>query len=275
LPLSAVQEIIDDLHNIKTLSVPLVSQQLASSLLPYNIPADVIHQLAKDLHTDDLFVQSFRHGGQFGSHNKRIAAAKELLPYVAPKEINLGCVDGVPHKFVYVSVLETLQALKDRVDVLNAIMHSTISTPSVNRNYNDGNLCKSHPLFFENEHYFKIALYCDEWESANLLGTNRKKHKVLAFYWSMLNIDSKYRSALHTIQLAILCNANDVREHFGYADILRPLLHDLSLLEDHSVYIGKLGQCLKGVLVYVSADNLGAHSIGGFVENFSRRGCCP
>jgi hypothetical protein len=49
LPVSAVQEITDDLYNAKTLSVPAVSQQLASSLLPYNIPAEVTLQLAKDL----------------------------------------------------------------------------------------------------------------------------------------------------------------------------------------------------------------------------------
>lgn len=46
-------------------------------------------------------------------------------------------------------------------------------------------------------------------------------------------------------------------------------MEDLKSLEDHGVHIPLLGKSLKGTLHSIVADNLGAHSIAGFVENFS------
>lgn len=56
---------------------------------------------------------------------------------------------------------------------------------------------------------FKIAvgLYTDEFEMSNPLGTSKKKHKMSAVYWVIVNVPSKYRSTLHCIQLPLLCKA--------------------------------------------------------------------
>lgn len=48
----------------------------------------------------------------------------------------------------------------------------------------------------------------------------------------LASLDSKFQSALLSIQLALLCNVNTVKEH-GYAEILRPLIQDLAALEEH------------------------------------------
>lgn len=50
--------------------------------------------------------------------------------------------------------------------------------------------------------------------------------------------------------------------------MLEPLIADLITLEQHGVFVEKLGKTLKGTLQRVIADNLGAHSIAGFVEFF-------
>ncbi|XP_051813200.1 uncharacterized protein LOC127536542 isoform X4 [Acanthochromis polyacanthus] len=52
---------------------------------------------------------------------------------------------------------------------------------------------------------------------------------------------------------------------------LEYLVHvpDLKTLEDHGVYVPLLGTSLKGTVHSVVADNLGAHSIAGFIESFS------
>lgn len=56
--------------------------------------------------------------------------------------------------------------------------------------------------------------------------------------------------------------------------MLQPLLRDLVSLEDEGLYIPSLGRRVKGTVFSVVADNLGAHSIGGFVESFSGTHVC-
>lgn len=56
--------------------------------------------------------------------------------------------------------------------------------------------------------------------------------------------------------------------------MLEPLLKDLVHLEEEGLFIPALGKKIKGTIVSVVADNLGAHSIGGFVESFSGSHVC-
>lgn len=86
---------------------------------------------------------------------------------------------------------------------------------------------------------------------------------MCAVYWALANIPAKFRSALHTIQLDVLCNSNDLR-HFGYSRILEPLLNDLKTLEREGVYIESLGDCVRGSVFAVVADNIAAHGLAGF-----------
>lgn len=81
------------------------------------------------------------------------------------------------------------------------------------------------------------------------------------------------RSSLTSIYLAILCKADDIKQ-FGYSAVLHPLLKDLASLEEDGLYIPSLGIRVKGTVYCVVADNLGAHSIGGFVESFSSTYVC-
>lgn len=77
----------------------------------------------------------------------------------------------------------------------------------------------------------------------------------------------KHCSALHSTQLAVLCNSNDVRQ-FGYAKVFAPLLRDLKTLEEVGVYIETFGDCLKGTVYSVVSDNLAAHGLAVFNESF-------
>lgn len=56
--------------------------------------------------------------------------------------------------------------------------------------------------------------------------------------------------------------------------MLKPLVNDLITLEQKVLFIAKLGKTVKGFVQCVVADNLGAHSIAGFVENFSGQYIC-
>lgn len=108
---------------------------------------------------------------------------------------------------------------------------------------------------------FSLILYVDDIELANPLGTD------LQTYCSILvtSLPSQYRSSLHIIQLALL--ASDLQKH-GYKNVLSPLLKDLLTLEQEAVFIETLGKCIKGSVLFVAADNLAAHGLGGFVQSF-------
>lgn len=109
-----------------------------------------------------------------------------------------------------------------------------------------------------------LQLYMDDHEIANPLGTSSKIHTFYTVYLVLANVPPKYRSALHAIQLAILVKVTDLRKN-GYAAVLARLLHDLHTLEKDGVFIKRVGQNVRGT---VSAYNLAAHGLGGFVESF-------
>lgn len=101
----------------------------------------------------------------------------------------------------------------------------------------------------------------------------KKKNKVTAVYWVLANVPALLRSLLTSMFLAVLCKADDVKR-FGYSKVLEPLLKNLVSLEEEGLYVPALGRKIKGIVFCVMADNLEAHSIGGFVENFSSSHVC-
>lgn len=87
-------------------------------------------------------------------------------------------------------------------------------------------------------------------------------------YWVISKLPAQYRSSVQSIFLACLCNSNDVK-NYGYDAIFQPLIRDIQVLEEEGLYVQKLGTSVKGSVLYVSADNLGAHSVAGFQESFN------
>ena len=107
------------------------------------------------------------------------------------------------------------------------------------------------------------------------MGTSKKIHKVFAVYWTLLNIPPEFRSSLTSINLGLLCLTQHVQNpKYGYQEVLKPLMKDLVTLEEKGVFISQLQQNVKGFVIFVSADNLAAHSLAGFIESFSGRHVC-
>lgn len=113
-----------------------------------------------------------------------------------------------------------------------------------------------------------LALYIDEFEVANPLGTSRNIHKIVGVYWIILNLQATFRASLTSIQLGALGNSHDVKE-FGYERFLEPLIKDLKLIEDNGIHVDALKRSVGVKLFCVCADNLGAHSLAGFQESFN------
>lgn len=101
----------------------------------------------------------------------------------------------------------------------------------------------------------------------NPLGSAKKKHKVLAVYFSLLNMPPHVRSNVDHMQLVLLCTEKNFKE-FGHAKVFSELLTDLKELEGNGIAMGD-ELAVKGALYCIAGDNLGSHTIGGFTENFS------
>ena len=108
----------------------------------------------------------------------------------------------------------------------------------------------------------------DDFETCNPKCTSRQKHKLCAVYWILGNLPPGSHSSLSSIYLALLAKSDHVKK-YGYTKVLQPFLQDIKTLEDDGVYIPLLGKSLKGTVQTVAADNLGAHTMAGFVESFS------
>ena len=89
----------------------------------------------------------------------------------------------------------------------------------------------------------------------------------------LANVSPMYRSQLNSIQLVLLCRSPHIKKG-GFSHILHPLIHDLKILENEGILVETPdGQvCLKGSVVV--GDNLGSHSLGGFLENFNSHTFC-
>lgn len=65
-----------------------------------------------------------------------------------------------------------------------------------------------------------------------------------------------------------MCKVNALKEH-GYDKVLCPLIQDIATLKGNGVYVKQLAESVKGTILYVAADNLGAYSLVGFQESFA------
>lgn len=72
-----------------------------------------------------------------------------------------------------------------------------------------------------------------------------KGKKITAVYWVLGNIAAHHSLALE------------------------PLLKDLVILEREGVFVSSLAKNVKGTVQCAVTDNVGARSVGGFVESFS------
>lgn len=112
--------------------------------------------------------------------------------------------------------------------------------------YCDGEQFQEHPLFKEDPCALQIRIYYDDVEVCNALGSKTKKHKLGKldkvkltvnvhniytglFYYSLGNIQPKYRSVCHAIQLLAVVRTALI-EKYGINEILKPFMEDLKRL---------------------------------------------
>lgn len=85
------------------------------------------------------------------------------------------------------------------------------------------------------------TVYSDEVEVVNAIGMNNIKHKLIFFFWSLVNLSPEYLSTLPAGNLLAVALSHDVKL-FGLSDLLNDFIqsmkrlhHGIELLIDGSI----------------------------------------
>lgn len=264
---SALQRIIEEISDILKFSQVHSFQRIKQVLAEQNIEADddVIKNINDALFKTNPLIISTEPKGALSTDYKRNIYFKNNFHVIEPTEYIYKA--RTRNTFVYVSVNQVLEnLLKEKSFFEKLAFDKEISEGY--RSFRDGQYFKNNKLLGLQDTCISLALYIDDFEICNPLGTSRKIHKITAVYWVVLNLSARFRSTLHSIQLALLGKSVDVKQ-FGYDAFLYPLIEDLKCLESTGVYVESLNSFLKGTVFCVCADNLGAHSLAGFLESFN------
>lgn len=258
------------------------------SELHSNIREDIV-QLVSDDHRSDV-EEYFDHldnpFSNFTTETKWKKYFFENWGVVEPIEIPLGVrydsrrnrttgtYDQVPitDKFVYVPLLQTLKFMFKNVEIQKHFVQPS-ENGEILREFCDGSYFKEHPLFSKEQNSLQIQLFYDDFETSNPLGSKHGIHKIGSIYFVLRNLSSKVNSALMNIHLLALFHTQDVKR-YGFNAILDPIVRDFKILETSGITLPISEDPVHGTIAQVTGDNLGMHTLFGFVESFNSNYFC-
>jgi hypothetical protein len=122
---------------------------------------------------------------------------------------------------------------------------------------------------------FPLFIYFDDFEISNALGAAAGKHKLGGLYCNIPVIPPEFQSQLENIFVAMLFRSSD-RAKFHNRATFDILINELTFLETEGIIvnteIGPKRMCF--IMCLLLGDNLGLHSLLGFVESFRANFCC-
>ncbi|CAI5689740.1 unnamed protein product [Oreochromis niloticus] len=184
------------------------------------------------------------------------------------KRENLEFLQSKNKYFYYIPLIESLKPLLSNSRLFDMLSAGPQSCPNASFLYdiNDGIIFKTHPLFSKKNSALQLILYSDEIEMCNPLGSRSSVNKLLRFYYTLGNIDPKFRSKLASIRLLAIAKSRDIDE-CGVDIILRRINEDLKLLYNGVMINTVDGEFyLNGAVVAVCGDTLAQHELAGFKE---------
>lgn len=126
-----------------------------------------------------------------------------------------------------------------------------------------------------NEKIYSLFIYYDEFETGNPLSSHAGIHKLRAVYTSIACLPPNLASQIKYIFLFALFHYSDrLSENRNQA--FQPVINELNYLSRVriSLDIPEFQEVIKFKLRAILGDNLGLHSVLGFVENFNAKYPC-
>ncbi|CAG9787096.1 unnamed protein product [Diatraea saccharalis] len=179
----------------------------------------------------------------------------------------------IPLRLVLKKFFELEGVAKDTIQYHIALLNSSDS--DIIQNIVQGSEWQKKVSTHQGQIVLPLAIYFDDFEVGNPLGSHAGIHKLGAAYVSILSLPPHYTSKLRNIFLALLFHSSD-RSTFGNKMSFKPLISELNYLKHHGIQINVprySGKILFDVAVLLG-DNLGIHTITGFSESFSSNFPC-
>lgn len=265
-----IQFIVEEMSHVYSHGLASLNKEFRRQMELQGIPSEKIELIVSNVFKSDPLTKSLKN--DLGSSYKRKEFYKKTFPFVEPEKIDYvftkvtktGEEVRTETFFYYISIKETLQAcFLDKS--LNLKLERVVArSDEIIEDYSDGKVFINNKFFQDNPICVRIAIYQDGVEIVNPLGSAKAKHKVLAIYLSILNLPDYVRCHINSIKLVALCK----EKFFDHSVVYGKVVKDLKELETDGLNVEGIGNVKVG-LVYIAGDNLGSHSLGGFVCNFS------
>lgn len=230
------------------------------------------------------------------SKQKRMAIIKKKDNYVPPSENTIGMqwktivsTDiGIPD---YQLIHSTYHIISIEQSLRSFFMNTNFS--NMYKTYNEspshncatgcyvdfccGEIYKQIPVFQESKYTIQLQISFDEFEPCDPIKSKSGLHKMLGVYMEIRNVPEFYRSKMDNMFLVALIKSNDIKEKNESIDIVyAKIVDELNWLAANGmdgVFIDS-SRNLKAALINISADNLGANDVFGFVKSFRAQYFC-
>ena len=112
---------------------------------------------------------------------------------------------------VYIPILQSIEQLLSNSRIFGLVTNTSKQyREGAIYDVVDGNCFKSNPLFKVHINVLQLILYHDEVEVFNPMGSHIGKYKISWCYYTLANIDPKFRSKLCAIRLLAIVKAKYV-----------------------------------------------------------------
>ncbi|XP_022821285.1 uncharacterized protein LOC111352853 isoform X1 [Spodoptera litura] len=231
---------------------------------------------------------------KFGSEYKRLQHFEKTNTFIRPRQVVIGQrLETVKENNVsrlipitceqsFISlrtVLKNFFSLKgilvETLNFIKSLQNNSLKSNSAIENFIQGSYWQSVMQRHKNKIVMPLFLYFDDYETGNVLGSRAGQHKLGAVYISLPCLPAYRSSSLKNIFLFLLFHSAD-RVTFGNKVIFRCVIDELNYLADAGIEFAVPG--FTGTVYFelglILGDNLGIHSICGFIESFSANFPC-
>ncbi len=247
LPSSTIQTIIEHYQEIHDINQSHLLSKLNQKLTSLGLSEADRNTVIETLKNEDLHRTTNIH--TLKTDHKRKTFFKSNFNYVEPVSIYFGQNESGKECFgQYVPVKKTIESLLSSETVREQLQQAknSIQPDNVLQDVWDGTNIEKNLLLNQTASSLGVILYQDSFEVVNPLGSGRKKHKILAVYLTLANIEPYNRSSVDQMQLVLLCREQDYK-YFGQDLVFGSLVKDLKDLELNGVILPD-GQLFKGTL---------------------------
>lgn len=105
----------------------------------------------------------------------------------------------------------------------------------------DGSSIKNSEFHSFAELTLKVQMYIDDFEPVNGMGFKSNKHKAMAIYYIIRNIEPKLNSQLTNIHLLAICFFSRCKK-YGWDKILHSLVSEIKYLESEGTKVDFIEQ---------------------------------